>query len=131
MVFSWQRLCSRRGLEEDWEGLLRPGRRLRESERNGGGGGRLDLRREMLRVTAREYEEEPQCFLFSWFNKIGVLIFSEHRELLSVLEGEERPEESRGSKFQPSIETHLMSWVRVVQSPSIWLLWILELGERV
>lgn len=89
------------------------------------------MRREMLRVTAREYEEEPQCFLFSWFNKIGVPIFSEHRELLSVLEGEERPEESRGSKFQPSIETHLMSWVRVVQSPSIWLLWILELGERV
>lgn len=91
----------------------------------------MDLRREMLRVTVREYEEELQCFLFSWFNKVGVPIFSEHTELLSVLEGEERPEESRGSKFQPSIETHLMSWVRVVQSPSIWLLWILELGERV
>lgn len=42
-------LCSRRGLEEGRQDLLRPGRRLRESDRNGGGGGRFDLRREMLR----------------------------------------------------------------------------------
>lgn len=50
---------SRRGLRSTWgvaerEDLLRPGRRLKESERNGGTGGRLDLRREMLRVTPRE-----------------------------------------------------------------------------
>lgn len=84
VVCSWQRLRSRRGLEEEWEGLLRPGRRLRESERNGGGGGRLDLRREMLRVIVREDEEELPCFLFSRFDKGGVPIFSEHTELLSV-----------------------------------------------
>lgn len=41
-----------RGLGEEREGLPRPGRRLKESERNGGAGGRLDLRREMLRVLA-------------------------------------------------------------------------------
>lgn len=46
--------CSGPGLEEEREDLLRPGRRLRESERSGGGGGRLDLRREMLRVMVRE-----------------------------------------------------------------------------
>lgn len=47
-------LRSTRGLDEEREGLLRPGRRLRESERNGGGGGRLDLRREMQRVMEDE-----------------------------------------------------------------------------
>lgn len=77
-------VCSRRGLEEEREGLLRPGRRLRESERNGGGGGRLDLRREMLRVTLREYEDEVLYFLFSRFSKGEEVIFSEHKELLSV-----------------------------------------------
>lgn len=46
--------CSRRGLEEERVDLLRPGRRLRESERIGGGGGRLDLRREMLRLLVLE-----------------------------------------------------------------------------
>lgn len=47
-------LRSRRKLEEDRGGLLRPDRRLKESDRTGGGGGRLDLRREMLRVTVGE-----------------------------------------------------------------------------
>lgn len=119
-------LRCRRGLVEEWEGLPRPGRRLRESERNGGGGGRLDLRREMLRVT--EEEEEALSFLLSWFGKRGEVIFSEHTELLR--QGVERPEESRGSTFQPSPEAHLISWVMVLQSLPVWLLWILELGER-
>lgn len=69
--------------------MLRLGRRLRESERNGGGGGRLDLRREMLRVTLHEYEEEVLCFLLSRFSKRGEVNLSEHTELLSVKEGEE------------------------------------------
>lgn len=47
-------VCSRRGLEEERKGLLRLVRRLNESERNGGGGGRLDLRREMLWELERE-----------------------------------------------------------------------------
>lgn len=51
---SMRGLRSRRKLEEDREGLLRPDRRLKESERTGGGGGRLDLRREILRVTVGE-----------------------------------------------------------------------------
>lgn len=54
MVRSRRAPRSTLGLEEEREDLLRPGRRLNESERNGGGGGRLDLRREMLRVTERE-----------------------------------------------------------------------------
>lgn len=54
VVCSKRGLQSRRGLEEEREGLVRPGRRLKESERNGGGGGRLDLRREMLRMMLRE-----------------------------------------------------------------------------
>lgn len=90
----------------------------------------MDLRREMLRVTLHEYEEEVLCFLLSRFSKRGEVNLSEHTELLSVKEGEERPEESRGSKFQPSPETHLISWVMVFQSVPVWLLWILELGER-
>lgn len=40
--------------EEERGGLVRPSRRLKESERNGGRGGRLDLQREMLRVIERE-----------------------------------------------------------------------------
>lgn len=41
---------SRRGLEEERHDLVRLGQDLRESERIGGAGGRLDLRRETLRV---------------------------------------------------------------------------------
>ncbi len=84
VVCSRRELRSCRGLEEEREGLLRPGRRLRESERNGGGGGRLDLRREMLRVMLREHEDEVLYFLFSRFSKGEKVIFSEHKELLSV-----------------------------------------------
>lgn len=50
------------------------------------------------------------------------VIFSEHKELLSMQEGVERPEDSRGSQFQPSSGTHLVSWAAV--------LWTLELGDR-
>lgn len=83
VVGSRQGLRSRRGLEEERRGLLRPGRRLRESERNGGGGGRLDLRREMLRVMAQE-EGEVLHFLLSRLGKGEEVIFSEHKEVLSV-----------------------------------------------
>lgn len=62
-------------------------------------------------------------FLFSRFSEGEEDIRSEHKELLSVQEGEERPEEISGSQFQPSSETHLISW----EMP----LWTLELGERV
>lgn len=61
-------------------------------------------------------------FLFSRFNNGEDVIFSEHKELLSRHDGEEQPEESRGSQLQPSPETHLMSWANP--------LWTLELGER-
>lgn len=61
-------------------------------------------------------------FLFSRFSE-GEDIFTERKELLSVQEGEDRPEEKSGSKFQPSSETHLISW----EIP----LWTLEVGERV
>lgn len=84
MACSTWGLCSRRGLEEEREVLPRPGRRLRESERNGGAGGRLDLRREMLRVTLREWEEAVLCFLFSRFSEGEEVIFSEHNEMVSV-----------------------------------------------
>lgn len=74
-------VCSRQAPpQEERGGLLRAGRRLRESERNGGGGGRLDLRREMLRV--QELEEEALFFLL--FSKGDEVIFSEHKEVLSV-----------------------------------------------
>lgn len=69
-------------------------------------------------------------FLLSRFSEGEEVILSEHTELLSALEGEERPEESRGSQLQPSPETHLISCVMPFQSPPVWLLWILELGER-
>lgn len=46
--------------------------------------------------------------------------FSEGEEV--ILSGVERPEESRGSQFQPSPETHLISWVMPFQSPPGWLL---------
>lgn len=111
-------LRSRGGLEEDREGLLRPGRRLRESDRNGGGGGRLDLRREML----REQEEEMLDFLFSWYTEEEEVISSEHKELQSMCEGEERPEEISGSQLQPSPETELISRVIPLQSAPAWLL---------
>lgn len=78
-----------RGLEEDWEDLLRPGRRLRESDRNGGGGGRLVLRREMLWVMLRELEEDMLDFLFSRFSEGEEVLFSEQKELLSGKAGEE------------------------------------------
>lgn len=67
-----------------WEDLEQPGRHLRESERRGGGGGRFDLRREMLRVMVQEYVEEVLRFLLSRLSKEGVVIFSEHAELLSM-----------------------------------------------
>ena len=54
VVRSGRGLRSRHGLSEEREDLLRPGLRLKESERIGGGGGRLDLRKEMLRLTVRE-----------------------------------------------------------------------------
>lgn len=60
--------------------------------------------------------------LLSRLSKGEEVLFSEHKELLSVQEGVERPEESRGSQFQPSSETHLESWAMP--------LWTLELGER-
>lgn len=118
----WGLLCSRRGLEEDREGLLRPGRRLRESDRSGGGGGRLDLRREMLREMLRESQDDVLDFLFSRFSEEEEVISSEHKELQSMWEGEERPEESRGSQLQPSPETELVSRVMPLQSPLLWLL---------
>lgn len=61
-------------------------------------------------------------FLFSRLSEGEEVIFSDHTELLSALEGEERPEESRASQRQPSPEAHLISWVMP--------LWTLELGER-
>lgn len=116
-------LWSRRG-----EDLLRPGRRRRESERVGGGGGRLDLRREMLRVEELEeceYAEEALlCFLRLRPADGEPLRFSEHTE------GVERPEDSSGSQAQPSPAVHPMSWLTAVQSLPVWLLWRLQLGER-
>lgn len=58
--------------------------------------------------------------LFSWLSKGEEVIFS----------GVERPEESRGSQFQPSPEIHLISWAMAFQSPLVRPLWTLELGER-
>lgn len=124
---------SRRGLpllEDGWEGLLRPGRRRSESERAGGGGGRLDLRREMLRVEDRECKEEALCFRLSRFSAGEQVRFSEHTESPSARQGVERPEDSSGSQFHPSAETQLRSCVMLVQSLPVWLLWMLELGER-
>lgn len=99
---------------------MRPGRRLRESERSGGAGGRLDLRREMLRVELREYEEE-----------VLVLLLSELREgeEVSLSELTERPEESPGSQLQP--ETRLISGAAPVQSDPLSTLRTLPLGDRV
>lgn len=48
-------------------------------------------------------------------------VISEQQELLSVQEGVERPEESRGSQFKFSSDLPLVSWV-------LWLC-TLELGE--
>lgn len=101
----WGVLSRRGGVEQEEEevDLLRPGRRLRESERSGGGGGRLDLRREMLRVRVLGWgEEEVLDFLLSRLREEGeeVVVLSEHREVLSVNAGEERPEERRGSQLQ-------------------------------
>lgn len=77
-------VCLRRGLEEEWQGLVRLGQLLRESKRSGGWGGRLDLRRETLRVMLREDVEEVLCFRFSQLRKEALGISSEHTELLSV-----------------------------------------------
>lgn len=44
---------------------------------------------------------------------------SEHTELLSVWDGEERPEDNRGSTVQPSAEILRMSWARVFHSSLI------------
>jgi len=52
----------------------------------------------------------------------------EEATLSEVLEGVERPEESRGSPLQPSPETDLISWAMALQS--VPLLWMLELWER-
>lgn len=69
-------------------------------------------------------------FFLSRLSNGEEVIFSEHKELLSEKAGEERPEDSRGSQLQPSPETHFVSWVMLFQSPPVWLLWRLELGER-
>lgn len=50
---------------------------------------------------------------------------SEHMEL----QGDERPEEIKGSQLQPSPETELIPRVIPLQSGPVWLLWTLELGE--
>lgn len=122
---------SRRGLAEERQAFARLGRLLRESERSGGGGGRLDLRRETLRVTEREdVEEEALCFLFSHFSREAVEIFSEQTELLSVRDGDERAEDNRASAVQPSAEMLRMSWAMAFHSSLICSLWTLELGER-
>lgn len=42
------------------------------------------MRREMLRVTLREWEEAVLCFLFSRFSEGEEVIFSEHNEMVSV-----------------------------------------------
>lgn len=118
---------STRGPDEQ-EDLERRGRRLRESERTGGRGGRFDLRREMLWMAEREEEEGALCFLFSWFCRSEDV--SEQTEVLSVREGEERPERRSGWKLQSSREPHLVSDVTLFQSPPVWLLWTLGLEQR-
>lgn len=90
----------------------------------------MDLRSEMLRVEDRECKEEALCFRLSRFSDGEWLRFSERTELPSAWQGVERPEDSRGSQFQPSAETQLRSCVVLVQSLPVWLLWMLELGER-
>lgn len=65
MVWSLGGLPSDRRQEEDERGgLTRPGRRLRESERSGGGGGLVDLRSEMLRPAEREQGKEEDNVAF-------------------------------------------------------------------
>lgn len=115
--------CLRQGLEvEEWQGVVRFGQLLRESERSGGGGGRLDLRRETLRVTLREDVEEVLCFLFSQFSEEAVGIFSEHTELLSVGEGGEQPEDNGESTFEPSVEMLCVSCAVAFHSSLTWSL---------
>lgn len=95
--------CSRRGLQEERGGLLRPGRRRRESERSGGAGGRLDLRREML----REEEEREEV--------LGLLL-SKLREGEEVRRSEltERAEEARGSQLEEAAPLHSLPTLRTL-----------------
>lgn len=94
----------------------------------GGGGGRLDLRKEMLRVEEVEdceYTDEALlCFLRLRLTDGEPPRFSEHTECV------EWPGDSSGSQSQPSPALHPRSRLMPVQSLPVWLLWRLQLGER-
>lgn len=85
-------LRSRRGLEQGRGGFPRLGRRLRESVRSGGGGGRFDLRREILRVQrwmqeeeeVQEEAQEEDLNISSMCSEAEEAVSSENKEVRSV-----------------------------------------------